>query len=121
MRTIEEVISNHVPGLYYGNRVLLPFSVDILKMVFGDEIITDFNGTKHDAKYKKCDAFTEVYLLDFKNLYEQANKYSKVKVTVVESGKDVFDFKNHVTLCISVKEKHQLNIEILDEDILYIE
>ena len=49
------------------------------------------------------------------------HKYEVIKIVIVEQGKDVFDFKNHKQLALHLKEKHQLLIEEIDEDILFIE
>lgn len=121
MHSLQKVLDEKIIGLHYGNRVLLPFSADILKVVFGHEIITDFNGTKHGASYSIKDNFTEVYFYDLRSLYEDLGKFETVKMTIVETGKDIFDFKNHITLSVSPKDRHGLNIEKLDENILYFE
>ena len=43
MKTINEVLNESSGGLYYGNRILLPFKAEILKIVIDSEIITDFS------------------------------------------------------------------------------
>jgi len=121
MRTISEVIENEIPGLYYGNRILLPFKAEILKIVFDDKIVTDFSGSKYGAKYSITDSYTEIYLLDLKDLKDQVSEFEKVKLTVVESGKDIFDMSNHTALAFSVKNDHHLSIEKIDDDTLYFE
>jgi hypothetical protein len=118
MKTIDEVLKNNINGLYYGNRVLLPFKADILKAVIEKDIITDFSSTHKDAQYNKTESFTEIYFLDYKELSEYVTKYETIKLIVVEEGKDIFDFNNHKRLILHLKEKHILKIEEATGDIL---
>lgn len=122
MKTIEEVLKNKLTGLHYGNRVLLPFVADVLKAVIENDIITDFSSTKTGAHYNIHDEFTEIYFYDYKNLSEVVSKFETIKLIVVEKGKDIFDFSNHIKLALHLQEKHKLAIETLnDNDILFIE
>ncbi len=43
MKSIREVLKEKRTGLYYGNRVLLPFSCHILKLNIENDLITDFS------------------------------------------------------------------------------
>lgn len=121
MRTIDEALANKINGLYYGNRVLLPFIVDVLKAVIEDDIIMDFSSVKTGAYYSKHENFTEIYFYDYKNLDEVVTKFETIKLVVVEKGKDIFDFSNHRKLALHLKENHKLIIEEIKEDLLFIE
>lgn len=121
MRTIEQVLNNDVNGLYYGNRVILPFRAEILKAIIEKEIITDFSTTHKGAQYRITDEYTEIYFLDYKELAESISKYETIKLVVVEKGKDIFDFNNHKRLILHLKEKHFLKIEEANGEILFIE
>jgi hypothetical protein len=121
MRSIDEVLKNNLHGLHYGNRILLPFQVDILKAIVDDEIIMDFSSKNEGACYTVYDSFTEIYFYDFKNLQEVVTEFEKIKLVVVEKGKDIFDFSNHRKISLQVLEKHKLIITEINEDILFIE
>lgn len=121
MRTIEEVLKNSINGLYYGNRIILPFKADILKAIIEKDIITDFSTTHKGAQYNITDSFTEVYFLDYKELSESISEFETIKLVVVEKGKDPFDFANHKRLILHIKEKHNLKIEEANGEILFIE
>ncbi|MBU1100840.1 MAG: hypothetical protein KKA84_10605 [Bacteroidetes bacterium] len=121
MNTIDKALKEGKGGLYYGNRVLLPFIVDILKLGIENDIISDFRATKHGAQYIQQDSFTEVYFEDYSSLQDTVTKYESVKMIVVEKGKDIFDLKNHVKLILHFKEHHMLELEIPDDDVLFIE
>ena len=43
MKTIEEILKGNKSGLYYGNRLVLPFKAHFLKVIIDNEIITDFS------------------------------------------------------------------------------
>lgn len=121
MKTLDEIISSKVNGLYYGCRMLLPFTGTILKMVIEDDIIMDFSPRSKDITFVQKENYTDIYLHNYKNLSDAVNKYEHIKMIVVEQGKDIFDFNNHRKIAVLVEEDHKLIIEELDKDILFIE
>lgn len=121
MKSLDEVIKNKLGGLYYRNRILLPFSGYILKMMVDDEIITDFSINSGKAEVNEYPEFMEIYFLDYEDIKEVVSKYEAVKMIIVEKGKDVFDFSNHRKLLLYFNEEHKVSIEETDEDILFIE
>jgi hypothetical protein len=122
MSTLNDILKNNLHGMYYGNRVLLPVRIDILKAVIENDIITDFSSTKSGASYKIHDDFTEIYFYDYKVLSEVVKGFEKIKLVVVEKGKDIFDFTNHRKIALQVKEKHKITISEINEDtLLFIE
>ncbi len=121
MSTIEEVLKNGGYGLYFGNRVLLPFRCHVLKAIFENEIITDFSSSTKGACYNIRENFTELYFHEVKDLEEVVSEYKGIKMIVVQEGNNVFDFKNHEKLNILLDENHKLKIEKVDDDILFFE
>lgn len=121
MKSLNEVISSKINGMYYGNRVILPFSVHLLKIVIENDIITDFGPGSKGAYVAENDDFMEIYFNDYKDLFEVITKYENIKMIVVEKGKDVFDFKNHIKIALHPEEKHKLVIEKLSEDTIFID
>ena len=121
MKTIDEVLNENGNGLYYGNRILLPFKAEILKIVIDSEIITDFSKQFHGASVRVSEAYTEIYFYDYKNLEEELSKYDIIKVVLVESGKDLFDFNNHIPIELAIESKHKLSIKKIGDDILFFE
>lgn len=121
MRSLKNVLENDVHGLYYGNRVILPFEADILKVVIDSRIITDFSSISEDAEYIINEGFTEVYFYDYEEIEDKITEYESIKFVLVEKGEDLFNFKNHKVISASIKGKHQLLIKELDEDILFVE
>lgn len=121
MKSLDEVLKNKIKALHYGNRILLPFSAYILKAVVEKEIITDFGPASTGASVNETQDFLEIYFLDYPDLSESISEYESIKLVVVEKGKDVFDFANHKKISLHFKEKHLVEIEEIDDDILFIE
>ena len=121
MRSLDDVIKNKVNGLYYGNRVLLPFKAEILKAIIEKNIITDFSATHKGAHCTIAGNYTEIYFLDYVDLSDEISKYETIKLVLVEEGKDIFDINNHKKLLLHLKENHQLLIQEATEEILFIE
>jgi len=121
MKKLDEVLKSKTEGLYYGNRVLLPFKVDLLKAIIENDIITDFSHTNKSAHYNKTDGYTEIYFYDYSNLGEVITKYEMIKIVVVEDGKDIFNLDNHRKLGLRVSNGHSLTIEEIDDEVLFIE
>ncbi len=121
MRTLNEVLDSGLHGLFYGNRILLPFRADILKAIIENDIIVDFSSNSGHAEYNVFEDFTEIYFYDYKDISEDVTEFETIKLILVEVGEDMFDFKNHRKIALHVKENHKLEIEELNDDILLIE
>jgi hypothetical protein len=121
MLSIKQVLMEKKTGLYYGNRVLLPFSCHILKMNIENDLITDFSPSHKGVHVSENSDFMEIYFYDYKDLSEVITKYESIKMIVVEKGKDIFDQKNHITLALHPEEKHIVRIEQLGENQIFID
>ncbi len=120
-KTISDTLENKLNGLYYGNRILLPFSCYVLKIIIEDDILMDFSPSSKSIYLNETDSFTEIYFKDFKNLKDTISKYESVKLIAVEKNKDIFQMENHIKLALKVGDNHKLIIEKTDEDILFLE
>ncbi|MHB8336603.1 MAG: hypothetical protein ACYC6P_04930 [Ignavibacteriaceae bacterium] len=120
-KTISDTLENKLNGLYYGNRILLPFSCYVLKIIIEDDILMDFSPSSKSIYLNETDSFTEIYFKDFKNLKDTISKYESVKLIAVEKNKDIFQMENHIKLALRVGDNHKLIIEKTDEDILFLE
>ena len=121
MKSLDQILSNNVLGLYYGNRVLLPFAAHILKINIENDLITDFGPSSKGASINETEDYTEIYFLEFDDLQNIVSKYENIKVILVEKGKDIFDFKNHRKIALHPEEKHVLKISELDKETIFIE
>lgn len=121
MKTIDEILKGKASGLHYGNRVILPFVGDVVKLIIENDIITDFGPASKGAFIKERENHMDIYFLDYKSLSAVVSKYETIKLVIVEKGKDIFNFDNHRRLALRIKEKHLLEIEEIEDDILFIE
>ena len=121
MSTINEVIEKKINGLCYNNRLILPFNAHFIKVIVNTDIITDFSPSSKGIFIREKEEFTDVYFYDYKDLKETFSKFENIKMVVVEKGKDIFNFDNHLKLAVYFEEKHNVRIEKTDEDILFIE
>lgn len=121
MSKISEVIKQKKNGLFYYNRIILPFNGNLLKVIIEDDIITDFSPSSKHIYVKEDEGIMNIYFKEFKNLSENVSKYEAIKIVVVEKDKDIFDMKNHRKLALYLEENHALRIEASDDDILFIE
>jgi hypothetical protein len=118
---IDDIISKEKYGLHYGNRLLLPCEVEILKVIFNDEILMDFSSSKYGAEYTIKDGFTEIYFKEVKSVEDELSKFESIKMIVVDREKNLFDFNNHQKISLHTEENHKLKITKLDDDVLFIE
>ena len=118
---IDDIISKEKKGLHYGNRVILPCEVELLKVIINDDIIMDFSSSKYGAEYNIKDGFTEIYFKDVKSVEDELSKFESIKMIVVDKNKSLFDFNNHRKVSLHTEDKHILKITELDDDVLFIE
>lgn len=121
MSTINEIIKKKKKGLYYCNRVILPFKGHLLKVIIEDNILTDFSPTSKHIYVKEENGFMSIYFKDYKHLNEDITKYEAIKLIIVEKDKDIFDLKNHRKIALYPGENHELKIEASEDDILFID
>ena len=121
MKTVEEALKGKNSGLYYGNRLILPFKAYFLKVIINNEIITDFSRGSKGIDIEEEDSFTSLYFLEHKQLNDVVTKYESIKLVVVEKDNDIFDLANHKKLAVYLDDKHMAKIEETDADILFIE
>ena len=121
MKSITEVLNENITGLHYGNRILLPFKAEILKIVIGTNIITDFSKKINGACIRVTDYYTEIYFCEYKNLLEELSKYEVIKLVAVQQGEDVFNFDSHIPMELVIESKHKLLIKPIPDDLLFFE
>ena len=121
MSKIDDALKNNQHGLHYGNRLFLPFPVDILKVSVEGDLIMDFSTSSEGAEYSIHDDYTEIYFHNYKSLEEVVTKYEVIKMVVVEKGKNLFDFKTHRILNVDILENHKTEIKEIDDDQIFVE
>jgi hypothetical protein len=120
-KTLEYVIKNNLFGLYYGNRVILPFGGNVLKIIINNDILLDFSPSSKDVFIRETGDYLEIYFKDVEKLSNEISKYECIKLVIVENDTDIFNFDNHKKIALHLEENHKLRIELIEDDILFIE
>jgi len=121
MKSLDEILQNNINGMYYGNRVILPFHFTALKIVIEKDIITDFSIREKGAYLNENPDFTEIYFIEYPELETNISKYENIKMVIVEKGKDIFDFNMHRKIAIRPEGNHILSIKEIDKNTIFIE
>lgn len=121
MKSLDEILQNNINGMYYGNRVLLPFHCYVLKIVIEKNIITDFSIRNKGAYINEYPEFTEIYFLDYPDIEENISKFENIKMIIVEKGKDIFNFNDHRKIALHPEGEHILSIKEFDENTIFID
>jgi hypothetical protein len=121
MNTINEALEKKKNGLYYGNRIILPFKCTILKLIYQSEIITDFSECSSEVVIYEGENFTDIYMKKHKNLKDDISKYENIKLIAAEKGSDIFDFSSHVKIILTLNNDHKIKIEKPTDDQVFID
>lgn len=121
MKSVKEVLKEELTGLYYGNRVLLPFQCNFLKIVIENDIITDFSKQYKGASVRETSDYTEIYFFDYPDLESVITKYENIKLIVSEKGENIFDMEKHIKIALHPEGNHILKISELDENTIFID
>jgi hypothetical protein len=121
MLTVLESVKKNVKGLHYGNRLILPFKANFLKIGVDKEIITDLSDLGGLVHIKETDTYTEIYFYKTGNLIDKVSKHEAVKMILVEKQDDIFDPDDHLKIALYLEDKHLVKIEKIEDDIIFIE
>jgi hypothetical protein len=119
--SIYEAIALGKHGLWVGNRLLLPFHGHFLKIVIGDEIITDFSMHSRFVEIDNYESFTSIYFLKYDDLKDIVTESKPIRIIVVEEHDDVFSVNSHKKLSLFFREKHEVVIENNSEELTFLE
>lgn len=118
---IDFIVNNKINGLYYNNRLILPFSAIFLKIIIEDDIITDFSSESKDVEIINHSSYTEIYFKRIKDLREEMSKYEFIKLIVAEDVDSLFDIKKHKKLVLYLENDHKVRIEYPNENQIIVE
>jgi DUF2075 family protein len=121
MNSIKEVTEKNLNGIYYGNRLLLPFKANYIKVILEDEIITDFSPQGGKIHIDESGNYTDMYFLGRKDLKSVISKYESIKMMITEKDADIFNPENHLKISIYLEDSNILRIEKTSSDVLFIE
>jgi hypothetical protein len=118
--TVKEAIQKKQEGFHIGQRLVLPFRCQLIKMMAGGEIFTEFIGSKH-VKVSQDPKNTSVYFRTAGKLDNMVGTYKVVKMIVCEWDADITDLDNHIKIICEMEDGHAVNLHEPSEDMLFIE
>lgn len=118
---IKEALEQKKNGIYYYNRIILPFKCEFLKIIFEDKIITDFSSCSPDIEIVEHENFTDLYFKKYKDVQSEFSEYEPIKIIACEKGADIFDFNNHIKLLLYIENEHLVKIELPSENQIIID
>ena len=118
--TITEAVKAKKNGFYIGQRLILPFRCQVIKMMVEGEIYTEFVGSKH-VKISQDPKNTSIYFRSTGRLDNLVDTYNVVKLILCEWESDLTDTRNHIKVVCEMEENHVVLITEPDDDILFIE
>ncbi len=121
MNSVQKAIEEKKHGIYYNNRLILPFKCEFLKIIFEDYIITNFSSTSPDVEIIEHENFTDVYFKKYKDIQTELSKFENIKLILCEKGDDIFDFSRHIKLLLYIENEHIIRIELPDNNHIIID
>ena len=118
--TITDSIKNNNNGFHIGQRLILPFRCQIIKMMVEGEIYTEFVGSKH-VKISQDPKNTSLYFRSSGRLDNLVDTYNVIKLILCEWDSDLTDPNNHIKVVCEMEENHVVKISEPDDDMLFIE
>lgn len=119
-KTIKQSLTNEYKGFYIGQRIILPFKCQIIKLIVKGEIITEMVGSS-DVKISQDPKNTSIYFRSVGKLSNFIGSYQAIKMIVCEWDDNLCDIDNHVKIICEIGENHEVEIHTPDDDMLFIE
>ncbi|MEX0813896.1 MAG: hypothetical protein WD048_16880 [Chitinophagales bacterium] len=118
--TIKEALEKKSDAFYIGNRLVLPFKCQLIKLIVDSHIYTELVGNL-DIKLNQDPQNTSIYIRSIGQLKNFFDTYKTIKIICCEMDDDLCDIDKHIKLLCRIKENHIASIDIPDDDILFIE
>jgi hypothetical protein len=116
---IIKIVDSDKKGFYIGNRLILPFRCNILKLVVDSHIFTEFVGNK-DVKLSQEAQNTSIYFREVGRLSEFEGAYQSIKLLIAGESDDLTDKSNHIVVICHILGKREIELESPTEDDLFI-
>ncbi len=119
-RTVQEALEKKLTGFHIGQRLILPFRCQLIKLIAKNEIYTEFVGGE-DIKISQDPQNTSIYFRNMGRLRNFLGDYGLIKMVVAEWDADLTDPRTHIKIVVELEEHHIARIYEPDNDILFIE
>lgn len=121
--TTEEILSivnSDKKGFYIGERLILPFRCNIIKLICDNHIHTEFVGNK-DVKISQEKLNTSIYFRSAGRLSSFEGSYEAIKLIVASEDADLTDKENHLKIICHILADREVEVQLPGDDILFIE
>ena len=118
--TIKNALENKRKGFHIGNRIILPFKCQLIKIIADGDIVTEFSGSD-DVKINHSVKNTSIYFSEKGAIRSMIDTYKVVKVIACEEDSDISIPENHIKLVCEIDSDHVVLIYEPTEDMLFIE
>jgi len=118
--TIQQALAENKKGFHIGNRLILPFKCQLVKLIVRKEIYHEFVGSK-DIKVSQDFMNTSIYFRIVGDLNNMIGSYDMIKLIVAEFDADLCDPSTHHKLVCEMNDDHLVDVHIPDEDMIFIE
>ncbi len=112
--SIEQALKNNSDGFYIGNRLVLPFRCQIIKLIFDGEVIVDFKADD-DIRIAQDPQNTSFYFKQVNDLSRRASSYKNIKLIASDWEAEICAAK-HFKLILDIEEQHVVKIKESGED-----
>jgi len=116
---LQEIINSDKKGYYTGKRMILPFKCNIIKLIVDGHIFTEFVGSE-DIKISQDFQNTSIYFREIGKLKQFEGSYSLIRIIIAPWEEDLTDKTQHIKLICKIVENHEVEIELPDQDVLFI-
>lgn len=118
--TIQQALDANATGFYIGRRIIFPYRCQFIKVIFDNEVFTDFTG-RADVIVEQGPENTSLHILGKGLLQKYAERFAKMKLIICEYDADLTDFHNHIKLVCEIGEKHEIRLRLPGDDVLFID
>lgn len=117
---ILNIVNSDKKGFYIGERMILPFKCNLIKLIVDNSIYYEFVGND-DIKLSQEKFNTSIYFRSKGRLSTFEDSYEAIKLVVASEDVDLTDKSNHIKIVCYIKKKREVEISLPDDDILFIE
>ncbi len=118
---IESKLNADEKGFYIGNRLILPFRCNLIKLIADNHIYTEFVGNE-DVKVSQDTHNTSIYFRESGRLKRfDDDSYELVKLVVADLDVNLCDRSNHIKLICELGENHTVTVRKATREDLFIE
>ena len=116
---LHTVINSDKKGYHTGKRMILPFKCNIIKLIVDGHIFTELVGSE-DIKISQDFQNTSIYFREIGKLKQFEGSYSLIRIIIAPWEEDLTDKTQHIKLICKIVENHEVEIELPDQDVLFI-